>query len=276
MSSSSSRFSLGWVLLSYFFICGGIVFASIGLVALRAQTTLAPFLAFGIGAALGGVFAGRASPHRSLLEPALAGVLVVGSIVALIAGTAIGPVVYAFASDSVWKTSTLLGASALAGGLIGAAFGELTSPAVPSGNPLRWIGVAVLLTAGALFAGLVVSNVLMVDRALRDDELLLKLWEKSPLFEREDVLRAFYTALAGGAVGGGLVTQLAAPSRQLFAATAGVMIAYAGMFYAILAFTEALDRDAMIGVGVISAAGGLLALIGATVGWLFARGFKQG
>jgi hypothetical protein len=276
MSSSSSRaFSLGWVLLAYFFICGGIVFASIGLIAFRAETPLAPYLAFGIGAAVGGVFAGRASPHRSLVEPAIAGLLVVGSIVALIAGTAIGPVVYAFASESVWRTSILLGASALAGGLLGAALGELTSPPAPSRSTLRWIGLAVLVTAGALFASLVIANVLLVDRVLRDDELLVKLWQESPVFEREDVLRAFFAALAGGAIGGGLITQMAAPSRQLLAVTAGVMVAYAGMFYAILGVTDALDRDALIGVAWITAAAGVLALIGALVGWLLAREFKQ-
>lgn len=276
MSSSSERaFSIGWVLIAYFFICGGIVFASIGLIAFRAETPLAPYLAFGVGAAVGGFFAGRASPHRSLLEPGLAGLLVVGSIVALIAGTAIGPVVYAFASESVWRTSILLGGSALAGGLAGAAVGEMSSPGAPSSSTLRWTGVTVLVTAGVLFASLVVANAVLVDRALRDDELLVKLWQQSPVFEREDVLRAIYLALAAGAAGGALVTQLAAPSRQLLATCAGVTIAYAAMFYSILWLTDSLDQEATIGIAVISAAAGVLALVSGAVGWLLVRSFKH-
>jgi hypothetical protein len=181
MSSVERRaFSLGWVVVSYFLVLGGIAGALVAAGVLELHERTHAYALVAAGAAVGGLFAGRASPHRSYLEPALAGALVVGSLIAFMSRTSLGPWLYTFGKETMWREAAIVGAIALGGGLVGAVIGELSAPREPSGNPLRWSGMTLLITAGALLASLIVSNVLMIDRALKEGGFVEMVQGKQP------------------------------------------------------------------------------------------------
>jgi hypothetical protein len=165
----------------------------------------------------------------------------------------------------MWREAGFLAGIGFVGGLGGAIIGEITAPQPPATGALRWMGLTVLITAGALMASLVVSHVLMVDRALRAGGVV----GVAQLTE-DDMVRALVVALAAGAFVGGLVTQAAAPCRHLFAIGIAVLLAYAGMRYAVIdrsAPQGGLDHQTLVGIAVIAGGGGALAMIGAVVGW---------
>jgi hypothetical protein len=274
---SQRRFSLGWVFVSYFMICGGIVAATVAVVSgLRAadmDPRMAGYLACGGGGALGGLFAGRASNHFSILEPALAGAMVIASIFALIKYTAIGPWAFAFAETTIIRESLVLGGLAFGGGLVGAVVGEITAPGAPSRHPLRWLGMSVFLSAGALLFTTIVTHALLVDRTLRDPMLFARLWNESPVVTQDQLAQAALISLAGAALLGGFVTQMAAPARMLLASAAGGFVAIAGALFGLFALGRGLDTDAVIASLALGAGAFVLSLAGALIGWLPRRMF---
>jgi hypothetical protein len=58
-------FSLSWVVVGYFLICGGVCAAAAAYAGAGTRDPNAGYAAFFVGAALGGFLSGRASPHRS-------------------------------------------------------------------------------------------------------------------------------------------------------------------------------------------------------------------
>ncbi|MEM9493670.1 MAG: hypothetical protein AAGC55_31260, partial [Myxococcota bacterium] len=158
-------FSLSWVFVSYFAICGGLVVALAAAVyllqvkAIAFDPRMAGYATCGVGGLLGGLFAGRASRHFSVLEPALAGALVIGSIYCSLRWTAIGPFAFGFASEEIVRESLVLGGLAFGGGLTGALLGELSWTGAPSRNPIRWLGMTVFITAGALLFSLIAVSI---------------------------------------------------------------------------------------------------------------------
>jgi hypothetical protein len=276
---SQRRFSLPWVLVSYFMICGGIVAAIVAVVsgfrAADMDPRVAGYLACGGGGALGGLFAGRASNHFSVLEPALAGAMVIASIFALIRYTAIGPLAFAFAEEAIIRESLVLGGLAFGGGLVGAVVGEITAPGAPSRHPLRWLGMSVFLTAGALLFTTVLTHALLADRTLRDPMLFSKLWNESPVITQDQLVAAALISLAGAALLGGFITQMAAPCRMLLASAAGAFVAIAGALFGLFALGRVPYGDAVIAALAMGAGAFVLSFVGALIGWVPRRLFGE-
>ncbi len=271
----SRSFSIIWIFVSFFLIAGGIVATVIGLAAGLGPETLDPrtaaYLSCSLGGAIGGLFAGRASPHFSVLEPAIAGGLVIGSIFALIKWTAIGPLAFAFAEEAIVRETLIMGGLAFGGGLLGAYLGELSSGRAPSSSSLRWLGMAVFITVGALLVMTILTCMLVIDQTLRDPELMSKLHSHSPLVNEDEAVMAAILMLVGAGFLGGLVTQLAAPVRMLIVSTIGVFTAVAGTLIGILALTETLTSDPAVGSLIIGGGCAVAGFVGALIGWLIRR-----
>jgi MFS family permease len=273
-------FSLGWIVVSYFLVLGGIAAALVITVAAEIRDRTIGYGLVAAGAAIGGLFAGRASPHRSLLEPAIAAALVIGSLVAFLSQTLLGQfvdvLIHAVTTETaddrsdMWRHIGVIAGVAAAGGLIGGAIGELTASGTPSPGALRWMGMALLITAGALLASSLVSHVLLVDRALRDGGMA-RVWEGRTLVSDDALVRSTMIALAAGAFLGGLVTQAAAPVRRLAAIGAAVLLGYGALLFAVIDPRQGVDQGTALGVVVIAVGGALIAVIGAIVGRLIGR-----
>jgi MFS family permease len=273
-------FSLGWIVVSYFLVLGGIAAALVITVAAEIRDRYVGYGLVAAGAAIGGLFAGRASPHRSLLEPAIAAALVIGSLVAFLSQTLLGQfvdvLIHAVTTETaddrsdMWRHIGVIAGVAAAGGLIGGAIGELTASGTPSPGALRWMGMALLITAGALLASSLVSHVLLVDRALRDGGMA-RVWEGRSLVSDDALVRSTMIALAAGAFLGGLVTQAAAPVRRLAAIGAAVLLGYGALLFAVIDPRQGVDQSTALGVVVIAVGGALIAVIGAIVGRLIGR-----
>src|SRR5688500_19068544 len=106
--SKSGGFSMGWVLVSYFVICGGFVLTAVVMGLAKVTGSWTGYATFGIGAFVGGFFAGRASPHSSVVEPAVGGVLMIVTIIGFFAATPLGAILYDVAQDAVIKESLIL------------------------------------------------------------------------------------------------------------------------------------------------------------------------
>jgi len=220
------------------------------------------------GAAIGGFFSGRASPHRSFLEPAIAGVLVVGSLVLFLWQTSVGTML--LPREQVLRAAPVIGGIVFAGGLGGAIFGELSAPDMVSHSRLRWMGMTWLITAGALLAALIVTHVLLVDSALRAGGAF-KLWQSGELITADQLGRAILLAMAAAAAIGGFVTQAAAPDRMLLSVAAAVLVGYAAALAALSYYVGPIDRVALQGIATLAGGGGVLAFVGAFFGWILDR-----
>jgi hypothetical protein len=272
--------SLGWVVVSYFLVLGGIAAAMVIAVATEIRDERIGYGLVAAGAAIGGLFAGRASPHLSLLEPAVAAALVIASLVVFLSQTLLGQLVdvliHAVTADTAsdgsdrWRHIGIIAGVAAVGGLVGGLIGELTRRGEPSPGALRWMGMAILITSGTLLASSIVSHVLLVDRALRDGGMARVLAGDS-LVTDDALVRVTLIALAAGAFLGGLVTQGAAPVRRLAAIGVAVAVGYGGLLLALVDPRHGMDSDTAVGVAVIAVAGGLLAIVGAAIGRVVGR-----
>lgn len=258
-------------------ICGGVVIAMFALVRMLRNAEIAPqsagYIACGVGALIGGFFAGRSSRHFSILEPAIAGGLVIGSLFAAIKWTALGPWAFAYAEDTIVRESLVLGGLAFGGGLVGALIGEASSSGPPSEGAVRWLSMTIFITAGALLFAIIAVNVLLVDEKLRDPEFFRKLMNHDDtLVSRDEITGAILLALALAGFLGGLVTQMAAPMRMLMLALIGVAMAIFGALYGVLVLAEkAKDTDAIIGVVILAGGAGFLGFVGALLAWIARR-----
>lgn len=274
MSSSERRvFHPGWVLVAFFLICGGIFAAAVVAGVLELHSRTAGYVAFTVGATVGGLFAGRASPHRGILEPAVAGALVIGATYLFLSQTIVGGFVIAFEREQVTREALILGGLAFGGGFAGAVVGELSRSGPPSASALRWAGVTMLATAGALLVAMIVTNAVMIDQALKESGAMARLLQGT-LVDTDTVARAMVIALAAAALLGGLITQMAAPVRLIATIGLSVVIVYAALLAAAVHLAGGFDSDSAFGIAVIAVAGGVVAVIAAVIGWLLVRRYK--
>lgn len=263
----TAAFSFAWVLVSYFLICGGLCAAAAGYAAVGARDPGAGYAAFFVGAAVGGFLAGRASPHKSYAEPALAAALVVVSVLLFVRSTPMGKMAMSFVGDEVNRHAMIAGGLAFAGGFFGAALGEATQPRDPSFVPVRWLFLGALISLGALFAGGTAAAILLLNDA--GEAALAQMWSTGavdpakPLVTEDRVTVVAAAAAACAALLGGFVTQLGAPRRLLLPAAGGVFIAMTGVLLAIA--VAAKRTDEMLGptiiFGGLAAGAGLLAAL---------------
>jgi hypothetical protein len=272
----AAAFSPAWVIVSYFLICGGLCAAAAGYAAVGARDPSAGYAAFFVGAALGGFLAGRASPHKSYAEPAIAAALVVVSVLLFVRATPMGKMALSFVGEQVNRHAMIAGGLGFAGGFFGAVVGEATQPRDPSFLPVRWTVIGAFISLGALFAGGTAAAILLLNDAA--ESALAQMWQTGavdpakPLVTEDRVIIAAAAAAASAALLGGFVTQLGAPRRMLLPAAAGVFLAMAGSLMAIAAAVargKEMVGPALAFGGAAAAAGFLAALVAYA---LFKRG----
>lgn len=271
-------FSLTWVLVSYFLICGGVCAAAAGYAAVGAREPGAGYAAFFVGAALGGFLSGRASPHRSYLEPALAAALVVGSLMAFVYATPMGRLGLTMARTEVnvdvWRHAAIAGGLGFGGGFFGAILGEATQPKSPGLLPLRWLLLAIFISAGALFASTTAAVILLANDAAR--AALAQVWTggidpSKPLVTEDRVIVLAAAAAASTALLGGVITQLGAPRRMLVPAAGGTFLVMSAALLGVAAAGHRLKQlvGTALAFGLLA---GALAMVGALVTYAIRRG----
>lgn len=271
-------FSLSWVVVSYFLICGGVCAAAAGYAAVGAREPGAAYAAFFVGAALGGVLSGRASPHKSYLEPALAAALVVASLMAFVYATPMGRLGVAMAKSEVdvdvWRHAAIAGGLGFAGGFFGAVIGEATQPKAPGLLPLRWALLGIFISAGALFAAGTAAVVLLANDAAK--AALAQMWTggidpSKPLVTEDRVVVVAAAAAATASVLGGVVTQLGAPRRMLVPPAVGTFLIMSGALLGVAAAGKRLGQ--FVGTALaFGALAGAVAMVGALVTYAILRG----
>jgi hypothetical protein len=256
MESSKQGFSVGWVFVSYFMIAGGIILG-LSLAALtKTQSEVLVYAMYFIGAAFGGFFAGRASPGKTILEPAAAGFLLVLSYIGLLMLVPGVREVLSMAGEKVFVRAILAGGLTGAGGMVGAALGERTQPPT-SDSSMRWIGLSSLITLGVFFFLFMLLAILMLRQAA----------EGGSLTENEGITVVFLS-LAGAAFLGGLITQSIAPRRMCFACGSGFVVVIMSMVaLAAAASDKGMEGNAVTGMVIIGIGGLLVGALGALVGW---------
>lgn len=247
-------FSIGAVLLSYFLVAGGIVLALI-LLAKSKITGEAPFYAaLALGGAIGGAFAARASRGSTVLEPALGGLLVIATIVAIFVGTDAGAFLWHVAKDEIVRTVAIAGACAAAGAVLGAMAGERLPGGHSQGSPVWLLHVAFAML-GACFVATVLAVGLAFHGAADSDGALGGI---------------LFAAMAIGALLTGLVVGASAPRRILLIIFLGVMAGVMG-FYLLATMLPNTNSDkageAAAGFAIIGAGCGLLGILGGAIGW---------
>jgi len=272
IEGQASGFSLAWVVVSYFLICGGLCAAVTGYALTGTDDPYTIGAALFVGAGLGGFLAGRASPHRSYLEPALAAAVVVASVVAFIYSTPLGRLLVESHRDEVVRAALQLGGVGSAGGLLGALIGEATQRRRHGDRAFGWIIHATFIAAGALFAASTAAGLVLLNEAAQ--VAILQSWTggrpDQPLLSEHRVTVAVAAAGAAASFATGLVTQMGAPRRALFPAAFGAGVVIAG---AVMAIGWAAERaHELVGpaalFGAIAAA---LSLVGALVAFLVRR-----
>ena len=270
-------FSLSWVFVSYFLICGGVCAAAAGYAAVGARDPSAGYAAFFVGAALGGVLSGRASPHKSYLEPALAAALVVASLMAFVYATPMGRLGVEMARSEahvdVWRHAAIAGGLGFGGGFFGAVIGEATQPKAPGMLPLRWLLLSVFINAGALFAATTAAVIALANDAAR--AALGQMWlggidPSKPLVTEDRVVLLAAAAASTASILGGVITQLGAPQRMLLAAFGGTFLVMSGALLGVAAAGHRLGQ--FVGTALaFGALAGAVAMAAAFVVYLLAR-----
>lgn len=246
-------FSFASVVLSYFLIAGGTFFAA--LLAGRAglHSEYLGYIVLAIGGFLGGMVAARASKGSTIVEPAIGAVLLLATFIA--AGLAAsGSSASAVLLPSAMKALALTSLASAGGGIGGAFVAEkMLGDRKASGG--MWVLIIALAVFGAGLIGSTLGS-------------LAGKGEAGPMFG----VLALCCLIAGGAAGA------SAPSRPLGAAFLGGVLGLGGFFFlAIYVFVSVLSKqgagtkdipsEVYIGIAVLALAAGILALIGAAIGW---------
>ena len=252
MVTPSKKAAVGWVLVSYFMIAGGFTVAAVVVALANMHTELARDAAFFAGALIGGFFAGRASPHKAVAEPAIAGLLFVPTLVAVFAiglgwHLKIGP-----AEQTALVVALKMGGVSGLGGLVGGLIGRRSPRVAPGTSALRWWGIAMLIHLGAT---LVVAMLLTVALAHSAD----------------DGTGLIFLALGISALLGGFIAQAAVARRLLWTSGAG-SFALALLGVAVATARGEVSGSIFFGGFILGGITTLIGAFGALLGWqLIAR-----
>jgi hypothetical protein len=242
-------FSVASVVLSYFLVAGGMFTSMLGASYAHVHGDLGAYLLLAVGAFAGGYVAARASRGKTILEPALGGLAVVGTLVALVATTSAGKLVWATQHDAVVKTVALLGASGGAGALLGAWVAETFFGEAPL-STLPWFVYTAFATFGACFLVTMIAVVLAAEHDTGTDALA----------------KMMLAGLAIGCALGGIAVGSSARSRPLFAALVGGGVGVLG-FCLLATHGQPADHDQKTTLVVLAIGGALVTWIGAAIGW---------
>jgi hypothetical protein len=249
----SSRFSLSAVLLSYFLTGGGLVLGLLLVSRLGLHQRAALYLMLGVGGAIGGLLAARATAGTTVLEPAIGGLLLVVTMVSIFIGTGAGEFLWQVGKDEIVRQVAIAGAVLAAGSVVGAVAGERLLSG-QSTTAVAWLVHVAVATLGACF----VAMVLIVGLMLHGTQ------------DTATIGGSFFGAVALGGVLTGLVVGATAPRRLLGATFLGVGAGVMGFFVLMLALPNRdPDKagDAAAGFLIIGVGCGLLAMLGGAIGW---------
>jgi len=250
-----SGFSLTSVVLSFLLVAGGIVAALVAAYAIKfegGQYTLHIIMA--VGAAFGGFLAARASRGSTILETAIGGGLVIATLVGLLWATWFGR----YLLGAVQRGALIAGGACAVGGAIGAFIGEKMGGEGRSSLPF------VLYSALAALGGSFLVYVGVMAFSARSLGAMLR-------HEGRSNSGQLIVGLAVGCLVTGVACGASARSRPLLATLLGSAAGVFGFFYLVFAmFGYPMEGDALIGAGVFAGGGGIVALLGAFLGWKLA------
>ncbi len=260
MNTGERRFSVGWVLISYFLVAGGFVLAGAitTIFEISSSSKILGYIFLFVGAAIGGFFAGRASPGHTMVEPGFGALLLFVSLFALMALVPFVRELMSSADESGMAMAALSGLVVGAGGFAGGFIGEKTSGA-PSHSKLRWLGMSALIALGAMF---VVSMVVF----------MIVLRQKLDAEATSDNLDAGigFAVLGLGALLGGLVTQAAAPKRMLLVSASGMAVVLLAILPLMLSAGGGRSEP-ILGMLVLAPLSIGVGSLGALLSWAFKR-----
>jgi hypothetical protein len=204
-----------------------------------------------LGGGFGGFFAGRASPGKTIIEPALAGALLIVTFILLFLSIPGSRALFAADSGAALVGSLKVGFITALGGLAGAVLGERSSPPVRSASALRWMGLSGLITLGVMvFLLLVIGIVTLRSGTIGDSGGVA-------------VLILALSALVGGGI-----TQAIAPRKMCFAAGSGfIVVILASIGLAIAGGGNLGMGEALVGLFILGAIGTLIGALGARIAW---------
>jgi hypothetical protein len=244
-------FSFASVILSYFLIAGGLFTGALAYVKLGSPSQTVALGLMAAGSFVGGFFAARASRGSTIIEPAIAAVLLVVTFLGLAFGTHSLDVLKE--SSSAAKVVGEITGAMVVGSLLGAflsekILGASTESAVP------WVLYASFASFGAsITSALIVSGILVRGGEQSSDKQT----------------RMMFIGLAIGCLLAGLVIGASAKIRVAVASFIGGLIGIAlmGMLVAVANGTSH-DKDMLTGVAVMAVVGGILTVVGSMIGWV--------
>ncbi|MEZ4367818.1 MAG: hypothetical protein R2939_16295 [Kofleriaceae bacterium] len=251
---ADNSFSISSVFIGYFMVAGGI---ALGLLAMTkidlGLGSAAGYVAVGAGAFVGGFFAARASRGQTIIEPAIGAVAVIGTLVAIIMATPLGDLLRAFAAEQSLRAVLISGGAALVGAVAGAfvsekALGEATSSGIP------WL----LYTAFTALGASVVAYAVAIGFVFHD--------AFAGRGGSDTGTTALVVGLGLGCLLTGLVAGAAARVRILVPSFVGAGGGTLG-FLVLAGGQRTTEGDALVGLIVFAVGGGLVALLGAALGW---------
>jgi hypothetical protein len=258
-------FSFASVVLSYFLVAGGLLCGQLAITYAHTSSDPVRFALWAAGSFVGGFFAARASRGSTIIEPAIAAVGVIATVVLMIAGSDTGKLMWgAEGMTSVGKFVAEMAGSVAVGALVGAflsekILGESTLSAIP------WILYSALTTFGATFAGTFIAAVLFVKKHIADgDGLNVESYK-----QYEDALASMIVVGIGiGCLLAGLAIGASARVRVLAASAFGGAVGVAGfLVLSTVASHNTRDKDVIIGIVAFAVGGGIVTVIGSALGW---------
>lgn len=246
-------FSIASVMLSYFLIAGGTFVAALLAGRIGLHSEYLGYIVLAIGGFLGGMLAARASKGSTIVEPAVGAVLLLATFIAAglaASGSSAGAVLLPSAMKAIALTSV-----ASAGGGVAGAFVTEKMLGDRNASGASWI---LIISVAAFGAGVIATTLGTV----------IGKGDSGPMFG----LLALCCLIAGVAAGA------SAPSRPLGAAFLGGLLGLGGFFFlAIYVFVTVfsshgagakdIPSEVYTGIVVIALVAGIVALIGAAIGW---------
>jgi len=253
-------FSFASVFLSYFLIAGGTFFAALFAGRVGLHSEYLGYIVLALGGFLGGIVAARASKGSTIIEPGIGAVLLLASVVGL--GLAAGADAHIVLLPATMKALALTGGASAGGGIAGAFVTEkLFGDDRPAG--MSWVLFVAVAAFGAGIIGTALAGVL----------------------GKGGGAGALLAGLAACCFIVGVCSGASASSRPLGASFLGGVLGLGGFFmlsiyvFASLlskngAETGTIPKEMYVGIAVMAVGGGLVAMIGALIGWATA-GSKQ-
>jgi len=242
-------FSFASVILSYFLVAGGLFTGTLLIALVKPHNEILGYVLIAAGTAVGGFVAGRASRGETILEPMIGALAVIATIVALVATTSAGKMVWANAHDTTMRFVAAVGLASAVGAVVGAfisekMFGDATLSSVP------WIVYSGFAAFGACVLATIVAALLFVRGDAKTADELGKL---------------MLAGIGAGTLLSGLAVGASARTRPLLAALVGGGLGVAGYFYLLSRDTH--DKDTTAGIIVLAAGGAIVMLVGTLIGW---------